>query len=349
MASLDDAAPADLRVALPGPLDLVASLERFRRWGDDLLERFDGTRFVATAALPGGGRPVAFAARPAGDMEAPALDVRLEAAVAAGRATPTVAAGTAVGDHVRGLFVADPADLADLAARDPIVAVLEARYRGLRPVLQRDPFTALVRSISAQQVNLAWAATTRRRLAEAFGRIHCIDGERVISLDPLRLAEVPAAELRALQFTTAKAEAIVALARAVAAGGLGIEELAALPDEAVEARLVALRGIGPWTAEWFLARTLGRPRVVAGDLGVRKAVGAAYLPGLGRLPTEAEVRAVTGHWGAAAGVVQQLFLHWLGDGLPRLAARLGPRPAARDRPAARSRAPGRAAAAQEVR
>ena len=49
--------------------------------------------------------------------------------------------------------------------------------------------------------------------------------------------------------------------------------------------------------------------MVAGDLGVRKAVGAAYLGG--RLPSPAEVRAATAHWGAAAGVAQQLLLHWL--------------------------------------
>jgi len=72
---------------------------------------------------------------------------------------------------------------------------------------------------------------------------------------------------------------------------------------------VVFPGIGRWTAEWLLARTLGRPRVVAGDLGVRKAVGAAYLDG--RMPSEAEVRAATAHWGPAAGVAQQLLLHWL--------------------------------------
>jgi DNA-3-methyladenine glycosylase II len=90
------------------------------------------------------------------------------------------------------------------------------------------------------------------------------------------------------------------------------------------ARLVAFPGIGRWTAEWLLARTLGRPRVVAGDLGVRKAVGAAYLDG--RMPSEAEVRAVTGHWGPAAGVAQQLLLHWLSHDAP---GRGGPRPAVR--------------------
>ena len=86
-------------------------------------------------------------------------------------------------------------------------------------------------------------------------------------------------------------------------------DLAALrdrPDAEVIACLTACRGLGRWTAEWFLARTLGRPCVVAGDLGVRKAVGAAYCHG--HLPSETAVRELTAHWGAATGVAQQLLL-----------------------------------------
>jgi DNA-3-methyladenine glycosylase II len=134
----------------------------------------------------------------------------------------------------------------------------------------------------------------------------------VWSLDAAELAGAEVGELRALQFSNAKAVAIVAFAGAVAAGRVGLEELAALDDQQVIDRLVAFPGIGRWTAEWLLARTLGRPRVVAGDLGVRKAVGAAYLGG--RMPSETEVRAATAHWGAAAGVAQQLLLHSLATG-----------------------------------
>src|SRR5207249_6715844 len=117
---------------------------------------------------------------------------------------------------------------------------------------------------------------------------------------------------RALQFTTRKAEYIVALATAVARGRLDLAALRDRPDAEVIACLTACRGLGRWTAEWFLARALGRPRVVAGDLGVRKAVGAAY--GHGNTPSEAEVRELTAHWGAAAGVAQQLLLHGLSQG-----------------------------------
>src|SRR5262249_27097818 len=144
------------------------------------------------------------------------------------------------------------------------------------------------------------------RLVESFGVEHEIGGGTVRSLDVPRLAAADPAEVRALQFTNAKARSLVELAQAEVAGLIDRELLAALPDEEIIARLTALRGIGEWSAEWFLARGLGRPRVVAGDLGVRKAVGRAYLDG--RMPSAAEARELTAHWGRAATAVQQLLL-----------------------------------------
>src|SRR4030095_5511903 len=120
------------------------------------------------------------------------------------------------------------------------------------------------------------------------------------------------AALRNLQLTTRKAEYIVALAIAVATGSLDLAGLCDLSDAEVIACLTARRGLGRWTAEWFLARALGRPRVVAGDLGVRKAIGAVYCNG--NTPSETEVRELTAHWGAAGGVAQQLLLHGLSHG-----------------------------------
>lgn len=77
-------------------------------------------------------------------------------------------------------------------------------------------------------------------------------------------------------------------------------------DEQLIAHLTRLPGIGRWSAEWFLARTLGRPPVVAGDLGVRKAIGRLYDAGM---PSETETRLLTAHWGAAATLAQALALH----------------------------------------
>ena len=76
--------------------------------------------------------------------------------------------------------------------------------------------------------------------------------------------------------------------------------LALLPDEEVKAQLTALRGLGEWTADWFLARYLGRPRAwPAGDLALRKAVRALY--------GDVDVRAT----GARFEPFQNLTAHYL--------------------------------------
>jgi DNA-3-methyladenine glycosylase II len=219
----------------------------------------------------------------------------------------------AVEQALRATFVPAPPEFAELLRIDPVIADLDRRYRGLRPVLQFDLLAALVRSISAQQVNLRWAVTTRRRLAEAFGDRHEVGEHIVYSLNAGRLAATPAEEIRALQFTTRKAEYIIGVAKAIINGSLNFANLAQLPDEEIITQLSALRGIGRWTAEWILARSLGHPCVVAGDLGVRKAVGLAYMHT--SLPGEREVRQATGHWGQSATIAQVLLLHSLSQGM----------------------------------
>jgi DNA-3-methyladenine glycosylase II len=313
-------------------VDLAGSLDVLRRAGDDLLDRWDGRQWLRTVAVDG--RLVGAAARPSGTAADPVLLVTAEDGTAP----------AAAGRVLAGAFPTAPAALAELAAADPVVARIATRFPGIGPVLQPDLLTAVVRAISAQQITLRFAATLRGRLARRYGHRHEVPvpqpapgdppAAEVWSLDARHLAGAGIADLRELQFSTSKAVAVTAFAAAVAEGRVDLRTLAGLDDEEVIDRLVRYPGIGRWTAEWLLARTLGRPRVVAGDLGVRKAVGAAYLGG--RMPSEAEVRAVTAHWGPAAGAAQQLLLHWLSVEAP---GRGGPRqPATRTRTATR---PGR--------
>jgi DNA-3-methyladenine glycosylase II len=158
------------------------------------------------------------------------------------------------------------------AAQDEVLAPLARALAGYRPVLQVDPFESLVTSITAQQVSLQSAAAIRSRFVERYGVRH----EHAWAFPTReRVAGASEAELVALGFSNRKAEYVVGLAR----GDLDLDALASLPDEDVRARIVSVRGLGEWTADWFLARHLARPHAwPAGDLGLRKAVAAFYGP-----------------------------------------------------------------------
>lgn len=166
-------------------------------------------------------------------------------------------------------YLGAPFDLgafAAFAAFDSVLAALAERLRGLRPPLAPDPFEALVTSITAQQVSLQAAFAIRNRLIRAFGEPL---GRAYAFPSRERIARAEPPELVAVGFSRRKADYTVGLARAE----LDLDALAALPDDEVKRRLMALPGIGEWTADWFLARHLARPEAwPAGDLGLRKAV-----------------------------------------------------------------------------
>jgi DNA-3-methyladenine glycosylase II len=178
-------------------------------------------------------------------------------------------------------------------AGDELLAPLAARFVGFRPTLAPDPFEMLVGAITAQQVSLFSAVAIRNRLVERFGR----RVGRVWSFPTReRLAAAAEEELFLLGFSRRKAEYVTGLARS----DLDLAGLAYLPDEEVKQQLTALRGLGEWTADWFLARHLGRPHAwPAGDLALRKAVRALY--------GDVDVRAT----GARFEPFQNLTAHYL--------------------------------------
>lgn len=190
----------------------------------------------------------------------------------------------------------DVAGLDGVAASDPVFGALVARYRGVRPILILDPLEALAWAIIGQQINVAFAAKLKRVLIEHFGEQLACDGQ----LYPLfpraeMLATLGPDELRPLQFSRQKIAYLVSSAEAVARGQLDLAGLAELPTEAALAELTRLRGIGRWTAEYVLLRGAGHRDVIpAADGGLRRIMGQAY--GLGRLASEAEVRALAERW-----------------------------------------------------
>ncbi len=274
---------------------MAGSLSFLSRNGDDYLDRWDGERWVRTLAT--GSRNIPFSCRPLGTLDRPRLEVRVA----------DIRDLTAVREAAILSFILPGRGFKALLGRDPVLAGLNRKFPGIRQVRQFDLFYGLLRAISAQQINLRWAATLRRRLAEAYGEKLQVGDDFVYSLRPEVMAGARIQDLRGLQFSTHKAESVVAVAEALAGRKLTQEELTEMNDADAMQALVGLRGIGTWSAEWILVRCLGRARVVAGDLGVRKAVGIAYLGK--KIAGDDEVRETVAHWGAHATVAQAILLH----------------------------------------
>lgn len=140
---------------------------------------------------------------------------------------------------------------------------------GLRVLLTLDPFEALVWAIIGQQVNLAFAYALRRDLIRRVGLP--ASGGLIAHPDAAQIAALTLPELQALRFSRPKAEYLLHAAAEVASGRL---DLAAHPTATGAARtLLALRGCGPWTAQYVLMRGLGfRDCVPVGDAGLTLAL-----------------------------------------------------------------------------
>jgi DNA-3-methyladenine glycosylase II len=249
-------------LAMPAPYDFELSTERMRAFGSDHVSFWEGDALHRVFD----GREVRISGAPGG-VEVEPVDDALRPVL------------------LRFLGLAHDLEGFDRFARDSGDPVLERVVPGLagfRPTVVTDPFEAIVTSITAQQVSLFAAQAIRNRLVERFGERHL----RAWAFPRAeRLAAAAEDELVALGFSRRKAEYVHGLA----AGALDLEALAELPDEEVKARIRAVRGLGEWTADWFLARCLARPRAwPAGDLGLRRAVEAFYRDG-GLMTTE-EVR-----------------------------------------------------------
>jgi DNA-3-methyladenine glycosylase II len=156
--------------------------------------------------------------------------------------------------------------------------------RAGRPV---DHYGALVRSIVGQQLSTRAARAIYGRLTDRFGGRTPTPAE-VLADDPdsLRVAA---------GLSRAKVTYLRSLAEHVVDGSLELDRLDQLPDEEVIAELVAVRGLGVWSAHMFLMFHLQRPDVLAvGDLGIRKAVMIRY--GLPALPGPAELETIAEPW-----------------------------------------------------
>ena len=140
---------------------------------------------------------------------------------------------------------------------------LAMRFQGVKPPRFATAFEGLVNGITCQQLSLTVGIIFLNRLAARCG-LAFSPGFYAFPR-PQDLARLDPADLRPLGYSSGKARALVEVAQSIVAGQLDLEELAQLDNPECVERLVALRGVGRWTAEYVLLRGLGRTDVFPGD------------------------------------------------------------------------------------
>jgi DNA-3-methyladenine glycosylase II len=183
----------------------------------------------------------------------------------------------------------------ELAAADPTMAALierigridlKTRLRRRNEERPADAYGALLRAIVGQQLSTKAARTIYLRVLALFGGS---------TPAPERLLKASEADLRGAGLSGRKVQYIRDLAAHVLSGELELDRLDSRSDEEVVAEIVAVRGLGQWTAEMFLIFHLERPDVLSGgDLGIRKAVQIEYR--LDQMPNAQKVLEIGEPW-----------------------------------------------------
>ena len=156
-----------------------------------------------------------------------------------------------------------------LGRRDPVMARIMREHPKVFLARRGEPFLTLARAIVGQQISVKAAQSVWDRLAACVGEV-----------TPQGVLAKPRPELRACGLSDRKTEYIADLAQHFADGAIHEHRWPQMTDEEIIAELVAVRGIGRWTAEMFLIFNLLRPDVFPlDDLGLQKGIRVSYFKG----------------------------------------------------------------------
>lgn len=162
-----------------------------------------------------------------------------------------------------------------LSVADTVLQPVTERFRGLRLVGVPSLLEALCWTVIGQQINLSFAYILKKRLVETYGEELVHEGRRFMLFPSAeRLAAAPPEELQALKFSRFKADTLLLIARLIERKELSKEQLLQMGDfRLAEDKLMGIRGIGPWTAQYVSMRCLRNPDAFPlSDVGLHHAI-----------------------------------------------------------------------------
>jgi DNA-3-methyladenine glycosylase II len=179
-----------------------------------------------------------------------------------------------------------------MASGDALLRGLVRKHFGYRIVGQPDLFESLVWAVLGQQINVQFAYTLKQRFVERYGSRLDYDGETFYLFPtPAEVSLITETELQGLQFSRQKSRYTLALADAFMSGQLSQGQLSLLSLAEARAKLVAIKGIGNWTANYALMKTFRfRDAFPREDVGIHNAI--RLLKKMDRKPTLVEVEAI---------------------------------------------------------
>ncbi|WP_178022034.1 DNA-3-methyladenine glycosylase [uncultured Paenibacillus sp.] len=273
-----------LKLPVPKEFSFAENMKYLSRSSNECLSRIYNQRLYKAVSLESGATPVVEISAEGSE----ALRVRFLGGTAPSRKRDREEVARYVWDWFD--LDTDLRPFYEMAQGDALLRGAVDSFYGLRNIGIPDLFEALAWGIIGQQINLAFAYTLKRRLVEQFGRHVDCEGERYLVFPSARdIAGLTAADLEGIRMTRKKSEYLLGAAQLIASGELTKEGLRAAGGVKVaEKRLVGIRGIGPWTANYVLMRCLRMPDAFpVDDVGLHNAV--KHVLEMDRKPTPKEL------------------------------------------------------------
>ncbi|MEM8529409.1 MAG: DNA glycosylase [Chloroflexota bacterium] len=289
-------------MSLQPPYDFGRSISFWRRSTGELCEHWADGVYRRVILL--NNVPVILTLHNVGSIEAPAVGVELD-----GRQATTAEMKFTEAQilHILG----DNLNLREFYSavmHDPILASLTQQFYGVRA--PRSPlWETLCWIIAGQQISVPFAYRLKERLVKQYSAMYNVaDRPLYVFPSPTTVAQADPNDLLSMQFSRNKTSFIIGLAQHIVDGTLHLDSLGDRSTTDAIAYLTKFRGIGTWTAEFTLLRSLGRPDALpANDAGVRQGIEALY----GKRLAESDLRVFASQWGSWGGMVASYLLAWL--------------------------------------